>query len=226
MERTKKAARLMLAGLVGALLNFGTMLLFQNVLRFPLFMDTMFTVVFTFLGGLPYGIAVAVLTHLVTNPLLSSDLPLYLYTFCNVLVAVITAVFMRLFPLECSVASPARRRIFERIAILFFLSLALCVAVSLLGGIIGTIVETFFTPRDSYGAETFIFRRMLERDGLPLFAVEVLCRIPVNIIDRFVSVFGGYGFAVALMAISRRLPRLYAPRKSSFRGRGNTEREL
>jgi hypothetical protein len=60
----------MLAGLAEALLNFGTMLLFQNVLRFPLFMDTMFTVAFTFLGGLPCGIAVAVLTHLIANPLL------------------------------------------------------------------------------------------------------------------------------------------------------------
>jgi hypothetical protein len=168
-------------------------------------MDTMFTVAFTFWGGLPWGVAVAVLTHLVTNPILSSGLPLYLYTICNVLVAVITAVFMRLFPLECSVAPPLRRRGFEKAASLFFLSLAGCVAVSLSGGIIGTVVQTFFTPRDSYGAEIFIFRRMLERKGLSLLAVEVLCRIPVNIIDRMVSVFGGYGFAAAMALPVRNL---------------------
>ncbi|MDR0401300.1 MAG: hypothetical protein LBH51_10235 [Treponema sp.] len=205
MERAKKEARLLLAGLAGALLNFGAMLLFQNVLCIPLFMDTMFTVAFTFLGGLPWGLAVAVFTHLLANPLLSIGLPLYFYILCNVLTAVITAVFMRLFPLECSVAVPARRRIFERVAILFVLSLAMCVAVSLLGGLIGTVIGTFFTLRDNYDAETFIFRRMLERKGLPLFAAEVLCRIPVNIIDRLVSVFGAYGFAAALTAISRRL---------------------
>jgi hypothetical protein len=164
-------------------------------------MDTMFTVAFTFLGGLPCGIAVAVLTHLIANPLLSIGLPLYLYILCNVLAAVITAVFMRLFPQECSVASPVRRIIFERVAILFILSLVLCLVMSLSGGIIGTVIGTFFPLRDNHDAGTFIFRRMLERNGLPLFAVEVLCRIPVNIIDRLVSVFSTYGFAAALTAI-------------------------
>jgi hypothetical protein len=200
----KKVAWLMLAGIVGAFLNFGTMVLFQNVLHIPLFMDTMFTVAFTFLGGLPCGLAVAVLSQLVTNLLLSSSLPLYLYTLCSILTAVITAVFMRLFPLERSVAALEYRRVFEKFAVLFVLSLTLCIAISLLGGIIGTVVQTFFTPRDAYGAEIFIFRRMLERKGFPLLAVEVLCRIPVNILDRLVSVFGGYGFAAAVTALSRR----------------------
>jgi hypothetical protein len=36
------------------------MLLVQDVLHIPLFMDTMFTVAFTFWGGLPWGIATAV----------------------------------------------------------------------------------------------------------------------------------------------------------------------
>jgi hypothetical protein len=35
MERTRKGARLLLAGLAGALLNFGTMLLVQDVLHIP-----------------------------------------------------------------------------------------------------------------------------------------------------------------------------------------------
>jgi hypothetical protein len=33
---------------------------------------------------------------------------------------------------------------------------------------------------------------------LPLLLTEILCRIPVNILDRLLSVFGGYGFAVML----------------------------
>jgi hypothetical protein len=48
---------------------------------------------------------------------------------------------------------------------------------------------------------------MLARKGLPLLLVEVLCRIPVNILDRLISVFGGYGFALALTALTTRIGR-------------------
>jgi hypothetical protein len=219
----KKIAGLVVWALTGALLNLGTMLLFQDALRLPLFMDTMFTAAFTFYGGLPGGISTAVISHLVMNPLLATDLPNYLYTLCSIAVALMTVLFMRLFPAECSVAlggrsgaepaglarfrrrsGPPRRggEIFDRIAILFVLSLAMCVGISLLGGLISTVIETFFTPRNTYDADVFIFRRMLARKGLPLLLVEVLCRIPVNILDRLISVFGGYGFALALTALT------------------------
>jgi hypothetical protein len=41
--------------------------------------------------------------------------------------------------------------------------------------------------------------------------VEVLCRIPVNILDRLISVFGGYGFALALTALTTRIGRKKNP---------------
>jgi hypothetical protein len=46
---------------------------------------------------------------------------------------------------------------------------------------------------------------MLTRKGLPLPLTEILCRIPVNIPDRLLSVFGGYGFAVMLAWIGGKL---------------------
>jgi hypothetical protein len=68
MGTLKKAALLALAG---APLNAGAMMLFQNVFRLPLFMDTMFTVSCTLLGGPRCGIAAAVLSHLFINYLLA-----------------------------------------------------------------------------------------------------------------------------------------------------------
>jgi hypothetical protein len=192
------AAKIALMGLAGALLNLGAVLLFQELLHFPLFMDTMFTVALTFLGGLPCGIVTAILTHAIVNPLLVQDLPNYLYTLCNITSALVTAYAMRLFPAECSVSprgKPPAGGIYGRITILFILSLVMCIMMSLSGGIISTAIETFFTHRDSYDAEVFIFRRMVARKGLPLFLTEILCRIPVNILDRLLSCFGGYGFA-------------------------------
>jgi hypothetical protein len=227
----KKIAGIVFLALTGALLNFGTMRLFQGVLGLPLFMDTIFTTALTFFGGLPCGIATAVMTHLVNVPMLSTGLPDSLYVLCSIAVALITALFMRLFPAECSAglgwgaesAGPARftrlppreaGRIFDRIAVLFVLSLVTCAGISLLGGIISTVIETFFTPQKILDAGLSMFRRILVRKELPLLAVEVLCRIPVNILDRLISVFGGYGFALALKALSARVGRgkkIYAP---------------
>jgi hypothetical protein len=52
-EAAKKVLGAVAGGIAGAALNFGTMLLVQNVLHAPLFMDTMFTVACTFVGGFP-----------------------------------------------------------------------------------------------------------------------------------------------------------------------------
>jgi hypothetical protein len=211
----KKAVFVLVTALAGALLNLGTMLFVQDVLRAPLFMDTLFTVAATFLGGLPSGLATAVLTHLVTNPLVATPLPGYLYTLCNIAVALLVALFMRRFPVECA-ARPAagnseRPGLSERITVLFLLSLAMCFLISLLGGIIATVIEVFFIPWNENSAEMFIFRRMLVRkiggsqSGLSLLLVEILCRVPVNIMDRLLSVYGGYGVAVGAAFMRSRL---------------------
>jgi hypothetical protein len=211
----KKVVFVLGTALAGALLNMGTMLFVQDVLRAPLFMDTLFTVAATFWGGLPCGLATAVLTHLVTNPLVATPLPGYLYTLCNIAAALLAALFMRRFPAECAVKPAAgnseKPGLSERITVLFLLSLALCFLLSLLGGVIATVIEVFFIPWNENSAEMFIFRRMLVRkmggsqSGLSLLPVEILCRVPVNIMDRLLSVYGGYGVAAGAVFMRSRL---------------------
>jgi hypothetical protein len=210
-EAAKKVLGTVAGACAGALLNLGTMLLVQNVLHAPLFMDTMFTVACTFVGGLPWGLATAVLTHLISNPALGAPPPAYLYTFCNIAVAFLTCLFIRLFPGERRIAGGAGNdgkqwqisTLLDRITFFFILSLAMCFFMSIMGSIISTIIEVFFTSWEAYDAETFIFRRMLvrkigeNRSGPALLLIEILCRIPVNIMDRLLSVYGGYGIALA-----------------------------
>ncbi|MDR1900104.1 MAG: hypothetical protein LBQ55_08860 [Treponema sp.] len=43
----------------------------------------------------------------------------------------------------------------------------------------------------------------LLRNRLPLLAAAVLSRIPVNIIDRFITIFGGYGLGLLLRKIKK-----------------------
>jgi hypothetical protein len=36
----------------------------------------------------------------------------------------------------------------------------------------------------------------LLRNNVPVLATSILSRIPINIIDRFIAVFGGYGISL------------------------------
>jgi hypothetical protein len=42
------------------------------------------------------------------------------------------------------------------------------------------------------------------RQGFPLILAEILSRIPMNIIDRLISAFSGYGIALAISGFLRR----------------------
>jgi hypothetical protein len=66
------------------------------------------------------------------------------------------------------------------------------VTVSVLGGIIDFIyyeilpgIKLHFSPEDT-------FKMGLLRNPMPILAVDIISRIPVNIVDRFIVIFGGF----------------------------------
>jgi hypothetical protein len=79
-------------------------------------------------------------------------------------------------------------------AILLVLAMIDCVAVSITGGIIDFIITVLNTPR-SFSPEDS-FKLGLLQNNVPLLATAILSRIPINIIDRIVVVFGGYGISL------------------------------
>jgi hypothetical protein len=215
--RGRKTPMLPLFCAAGALLNpFGAHFL-RDVAGIPLFMDTIFTVALTFYGGLFWGALTGALSNLILHSVYFFGWGDYLFTLCNIAVALITAFFIRLFPGELHFP-PAPRKTksetftgaIDTVIVLLILSFTMCVAISLLGGLISAVIKTFFPSRGGDGPEIF-FKLILFRKNLPLAAAEILSRIPVNIIDRLVAVFGGYGIALLLSRKKRpgsaRLPR-------------------
>jgi hypothetical protein len=81
---------------------------------------------------------------------------------------------------------------------LFILSFTMCLLMSFLGGIIAALIS-FIWPesRDSFTAES-LFKLSLLLNKVPILLTEILSRFPVNIPDRILSVFGGYGLALLL----------------------------
>jgi hypothetical protein len=50
-------------------------------------------------------------------------------------------------------------------------------------------VPRTFSPEDS-------FKLGLLRNNIPLLPTAILSRIPINIVDRFIAVFGGFGISL------------------------------
>jgi hypothetical protein len=173
----------------------------------PLYMDTVFTITVTFIGGLFWGCLTGVLTNIAGHTMSFWGWEGYLFSLCNILTAVITWKFTRIFLSELTFISDKNetesasffksRRLdnfMSKIFVLMLLSFILCFAISILGGLIASFIEIIRTPHSvNLASQHSDFY-----SGLPLVLREIVSRVPINIIDRIISVFAGFGIAYAI----------------------------
>jgi hypothetical protein len=214
MVRFKRRFVLPVLCIAGALLNNAAERFVLGWLGLPLYMDTPFTVALTLYGGLPCGLITGALTNLIKHSLVFYSWADYLFTLCNMATALVTALFMRLFPVELSLAPGARRSFglfpkagerfkttMDTILVLSMFSFALCLVLSVSGGLIAAFIRIVF-PQAEFGVSPeLLFKAGLLRKHFSLVAIEIVSRIPVNIIDRIIAAFGGYGVAWVLARV-------------------------
>jgi hypothetical protein len=143
-------------------------------------------------------------------------------------VALVTALFIRWFPQELGInytekpSFKSQRKSLDqgldpwqslwlqdllgRAIVLVLLSFALCLVISVLGGLFAVIIERF-NPSPAYSplSPELNFRLALVRRNLPALVVAIGSRIPMNLLDRLISSFVGYGLAVLLAWGGRKL---------------------
>ena len=215
MRHIRKTITMSLFCIAGALLNIALNMLFAGAVGLPLYMDTVLTISVTLAGGLFWGVICGALTNLIGHTILFWGWEGYLFILCNVATAIITAGFVRLFPRELSLApraaaadTPRRSRrlsvVIDRMVVIIILSFCLCIAMSVLGGLIAALVQMLVHPAaggEILNPASATLSPVIFRYNIPLILTEILSRIPVNIIDRLVSAFGGYGIAAGLKAL-------------------------
>jgi hypothetical protein len=86
---------------------------------------------------------------------------------------------------------------------LLLLYLLTCMTISLIGGTVDWTIAVTLGPVDNVASAYTFFKMGLLRNRLPLLAAAILSRIPVNIIDRFITIFGGYGLGLLLRKIKK-----------------------
>ncbi len=198
--------------IAGAAGNYG-LWRFADFLGQRLYLDTVLTISVTFSGGPAAGLLTAVISQAAYGIGFYPFWGYYLFVICGAASALVTAFFMRRFPRECGAlrlfpgtSAPARETplqvtgsSFLSVAIMLsMLALFMCILMSVLGGLIAVFIDQVLqSPISDAHPETY-FKVGLLRQGLSLPAMEILARLPVNIVDRFVSVFGAYGISALL----------------------------
>jgi hypothetical protein len=202
---------LVLLSVFSACLNTIAMMVFRLVLETPLYLDTVFTAMAAFYGGLWPGVLTGLLTNLIYNTVWFTGWGGYLFGICNAIVALVTVLFVRLCPDELnlgredlSLRSRRLSRVLYQVTALFLLAFALTIALSVSGGFIAFCIKVFIpSSADITGPEEF-YAPSLSGRAWPALLVEITSRIPVNVPDRLLTVFCGYALAREVKRVSQR----------------------
>ena len=186
--------------------NFALYRLAVNVLGIPLFLDTVFTAAVSFALGLWPGLLTAILHYSVVVIHQGNFNPFILCSIAEVL------LICWLSPLKGKqrlAETPDRIR-HERnfaskinlFAGLLFLYIVCSLSISVLGGLIDFFYYGVWSnPRPGYSAED-TFKIRLFQSNIHLLVINILSRIPVNIVDRFIVIFGGFFISRAILRIA------------------------
>jgi len=200
--------------LSGAFLNIAISRL-SGFFGFPLYLDTILTIAITLVFGFFLGELCGILCNTIYQTIWFWVWEGHLFTICSIATAGLVFLFMKLFPREMNLTFEEKKTkqilslhkssrlsfVIDRIIILILLSFALCLAISILGG----LIAGFILINSSYYAEeaviSSVFSATMFSHNFPVILKEILSRIPMNIIDRLLSAFGGYGIALVLRKI-------------------------
>jgi hypothetical protein len=191
--------------------------LMSGVLGLSLYLDTVFTIAVTLSFGLLPGLLTGVVLYpsygILRNIILHTGADTFwavnAFILCTVSEILLVSIFRSRITPESGRGlengPPARRRppsgepsmsSFIGIAAhLMVLAAFDCVLVSITGGLVDFLLYTLSaSPRGPYPED--IFKLSLFRNNMPYLATAILSRIPINIVDRFIAVFAGYGISL------------------------------
>jgi len=197
---------------VCAFCNAGLSYLLNNLLKVPLYADTIFTVAMCFTAGALSGI----LTGAVFSPLAFLLVCKYLlglpfetiwvrniFTICVLAeIALVCFFHAKIKSREEFFLQKPSLNSFTGVATHLLVLVALdCIVVSICGGTIDFILGKLSAPL-AYSPED-AFELGLLHNNVPVLTTAILSRIPINIVDRFIAIFGGYGISLVFRKVVR-----------------------
>jgi hypothetical protein len=178
--------------------------LVQSKLHLPLFLDTLFNAAITFSAGLLPGIFTAIFPFVIFA-LRQQPPEINFFVLCSIAEVFLIWIFHRRLKKAwapsggpSAALGPVSYSFIAAASSLLILALIDCAMISILGGAIDTTIFMLFSqPKIQFSPEG-TFRLGLLRNGVPLLWANILSRFPINLVDRFIVVFGGYGVSLLI----------------------------
>lgn len=163
-------------GIIFALFNIGINYL-QNFNPVPLYMDTIFTITASFFGGI-CGLISGLLYHISTT-FIYAKVPLWslVWAICSLTIVLIIRVYIKV---------RQKIEITDLILLVFLISLI----VSLEGATIFTVLHVFTGYRED--SQVKFMYALLSSNSISVFISAWLPRVPVNILDKAISISIGW----------------------------------
>jgi hypothetical protein len=175
------------------------------LLKIPLYLDTVFIVAVCFAKG----IVPALFTGLIFCRVFTFFIYKYLFYY-SAEVFWVSCIFSLCILAEIILVFVFHQNIktkekvfFEKPSLFSFINIASrllvlvvidCIMISVLGGLIDVVITALSAPRAFNPEDTF--KLGLLRSNMPFLPAAILSRIPINIVDRFIAVFAGYGLSL------------------------------
>jgi len=201
MAKTKAVRffALSLLCVTAAFLNLLSAFLVFDTLRIPLFVDTVFTVAVVFHVGLVPGLAV-VLLNWVLWAMVNSVSPFVIVSVAEVF------IIWRLRPVGMPWPGFRGERAFAETVSVCATLMLLYIATSVSASVLGGLIDYAFLRMENYKplGPGHVFGSGFYGGEIHPLAIGILSRFPINIIDRFIVVFGGFFIALGLGRLKRK----------------------
>ncbi|MDR0465172.1 MAG: hypothetical protein LBG94_08695 [Treponema sp.] len=186
--------------ITAAALNHLIFPLFVYLLKLPLFVDTVFTAAVTFSAGLIPGIITAVLTWVIGFTIKNGII--HPFIICSIAEVFIIFLLRPAVVNQQGLNEERKRAGFVNVlARLMLIYITVVVVISIMGGLIDFIFYTLLAnTKADYSAED-AFKEWLFQSSPSVLVMNILSRLPVNITDRFIVVFGGYFISQAFISL-------------------------
>ncbi|MBQ0052469.1 MAG: ECF transporter S component [Treponema sp.] len=182
----KRNLILLLLSLIFGILDYYMCDFVVYVLKVPLFCDTIFCLALTFFANPLWGILAVIFYHLFDILVSHSFVVYQLYTL-SAFLCCLTAWLYKKFVMKSD------DTVILTIVKLLGLSVIMCLVMSISGGIISRICAYLNGNGSEYTFQTQFLAVLFEgRLKFPLLDA-ILLRLPVNIADRLITIFAGFG---------------------------------
>jgi hypothetical protein len=166
--------------------------LFIYALKIPLFLDTVFSAAVCFSAGLIPGLITALLSNLAASLRDGGFSPFIVCGFAEVIIVWLLNPLAH----QRKRAGKEKPVFFSSFAGLLLLYITACLAVSVLGGVIDYVYYYLMSVEKQYFSAEDTVKINLLQSGIPILVMNILSRIPVNVVDRFIVIFGGFGISL------------------------------